>query len=70
MATLEELSPIDEQMNSLLEEIEDLHNEYMNLQAREEDTSDLSERNNDKLYRIEEKIKKQKLRLMKRGIKI
>ena len=69
MATLEELSPIDEQMNSLLEEIEDLHNEYMNLQEREEDTSDLSERN-DKLYRIEEKIKKQKLRLMKRGIKI
>lgn len=67
MDTSEELSPIDEEIIRLEEQREEIQNEFMNLPAKENDTSNSSE---DNLYKIEEKIRKAKLRLIKRGIKI
>lgn len=67
MDTSEELSPIDEEIIRLEEQREAIQNEYMNLQPKENDISSSSE---DNLYKIEEKIRKAKLRLIKRGIKI
>lgn len=67
MDTSEELSPIDEEIIRLEQQREEIQNEFMNLPAKENDTSNSSE---DNLYKIEEKIRKAKLRLIKRGIKI
>jgi len=67
MDTSEELSPVEEQTNIIQDAQEEVLLEYMNLPAKEKDTSDLSEKT---LIKIQEKIQKVRLRKLKKGVKI
>lgn len=67
MDTSEELSPIDEEVNIIQQAQEDALKQYMDLQPKERDTSDISEKS---LAKIQEKIQKVRLRKLKKGVKI